>query len=83
MTDSPFRDPSLPIADRVADLLNRMTLAEKVGQMLQLDAKNGVDDYVLEYNVGSLLHASPENLERAHTLVEQTRLGIPLLIGDD
>ena len=60
-----------------------MTLAEKVGQMLQLDAKNGVDEYVLEYNVGSLLHASPENLARAHLLVEQTRLRIPLLIGDD
>jgi len=60
-----------------------MTLAEKVGQMLQLDAKNGVDEYVLEYNVGSLLHASPENLARAHALVEQTRLRIPLLIGDD
>ncbi len=60
-----------------------MTLAEKVGQMLQLDAKNGVDEYVLSYNVGSLLHASPAALERAHTLVEQTRLRIPLLIGED
>jgi beta-glucosidase len=60
-----------------------MTLAEKVGQMLQLDAKNGVDEYVLEYTVGSLLHASPENLARAHELVQQTRLRIPLLIGDD
>jgi len=78
-----FRDASLPIAERVADLVGRMTLAEKVGQMLQLDAKNGVDAYVLEYNVGSLLHASPENLARAHALVEQTRLRIPLLIGDD
>ena len=83
MNNTPFRDTTLPIADRVADLLQRMTLTEKVGQMLQLDAKNGVDDYVLKYNVGSLLHASPENLERAHSLVEQTRLRIPLLIGDD
>ncbi|MGC4174987.1 glycoside hydrolase family 3 N-terminal domain-containing protein [Demequina sp.] len=82
MTES-FRDPSLPIADRVADLVGRMTLAEKVGQMLQLDAKNGVDEYVLEYNVGSLLHASPENLARAHELVKRTRLQIPLIIGDD
>jgi beta-glucosidase len=32
--DSPaYRDPSLPIAERVADLLSRMTIAEKVAQM--------------------------------------------------
>ena len=83
MTTAAYLDPSLPVAERVADLVSRMTLAEKVGQMLQLDAKNGVDAYVLEYNVGSLLHASPESLARAHELVKRTRLQIPLLIGDD
>jgi len=83
VTAAAYLDASLPTAVRVADLVGRMTLAEKVGQMLQLDAKNGVEDYVLEYNVGSLLHASPERLAQAHSLVEQTRLRIPLLIGDD
>lgn len=29
----PWRDTSLPVSDRVADLLNRMTLEEKVGQL--------------------------------------------------
>ena len=29
----PYRDPTLPIAERVADLLGRMTLEEKVGQL--------------------------------------------------
>ena len=34
MTTTPaYRDPSLPIAARVDDLVNRMTLAEKVSQM--------------------------------------------------
>ena len=28
-----FRDPSKPVADRVSDLLGRMTLAEKIGQI--------------------------------------------------
>jgi beta-glucosidase len=32
-TDAPFRDATLPIAERVADLLGRMTLEEKVGQL--------------------------------------------------
>jgi beta-xylosidase len=29
----PWRDPSLPVSDRVADLLGRMTLEEKIGQL--------------------------------------------------
>jgi beta-xylosidase len=29
----PWRDPSLPVAERVADLLGRMTLAEKLAQL--------------------------------------------------
>lgn len=31
----PYRDPALPVAERVADLLGRMSLAEKAGQMFQ------------------------------------------------
>ena len=30
----PYQDPGLPIGERVADLVSRMTLEEKVGQML-------------------------------------------------
>ncbi|WP_341679357.1 glycoside hydrolase family 3 N-terminal domain-containing protein [Niveibacterium sp. SC-1] len=30
---TPYRNPSLPVEDRVADLLGQMTLAEKVGQL--------------------------------------------------
>ena len=32
----PYRDPRLPIERRVSDLLSRMTLDEKVAQMLCL-----------------------------------------------
>jgi beta-glucosidase len=34
MADFPFMDSNLPVADRVKDLLSRMTLEEKVGQMV-------------------------------------------------
>ena len=34
----PYRDASLPIEDRVQDLLSRMTVEEKVGQMLMFGA---------------------------------------------
>ena len=33
----PYQDPTLPVATRVADLLSRMTLDEKIGQMTQAD----------------------------------------------
>ncbi|AMG83411.1 MULTISPECIES: glycoside hydrolase family 3 N-terminal domain-containing protein [Microbacterium] len=82
-TQLPYQDPALSIPERVADLLSRMTVEEKVGQMLQLDARDDIDDHVLRRHAGSILHASDERLRRAAALVAQTRLGIPLLVGED
>lgn len=78
-----YRDASVPTPDRVEDLLSRMTLAEKVGQMLQLDARGDVEDLVCTKLGGSLLHASPETMIRTSALVARTRLQIPLLMADD
>ena len=33
MTTAPWRDPALPAATRVDDLLSRMTLEEKIAQL--------------------------------------------------
>jgi beta-glucosidase len=79
----PFRDPALSTADRVADLLGRMTVEEKVGQMLQLDARDDLRDHVLRRNAGSILHTSPERILEANRLASETRLRIPLLVGED
>jgi beta-glucosidase len=38
MSEPPFRDPDRPLADRVADLLGRLTLAEKVSLLHQTQA---------------------------------------------
>lgn len=83
MTTAPYLDPTLPVPARVADLLTRMTLAEKVGQMLQLNGQLGVKQPIIDMHVGSLLHMSPEHLLEAAELTERTRLRIPLLIGED
>ena len=86
---APYRNPALPIAARVADLVGRMTLPEKIGQMMQLPAGPGEDlaaeltPIVVDVAVGSILHASPEQLALAHDLVATTRLQIPLLVGED
>ena len=79
----PFLDPGLGVEERVADLLGRMTLPEKVGQMLQLDARGDLEDVVLSRMAGSILHASPERMLEAMDLVGRTRLRIPLLTADD
>lgn len=79
----PYLDPSLPVADRIADLLGRMTVEEKIGQMLQLDARDDLEEQVLRMHAGSILHASPERVLRARELTRQTRLGIPLLVAED
>jgi beta-glucosidase len=52
----PYLDSSKPIATRVADLMSRMTLADKVGQMTQAERAavgNGSD--ITTYRIGGLL----------------------------
>jgi beta-glucosidase len=83
MTQPRYLDAGSSVDDRIRDLLDRMTVPEKVGQMMQLDARGDLDDMVLHTHVGSLLHTSPERLLRAHDLTAATRLRIPLLIGED
>jgi beta-glucosidase len=78
-----YRDAALSVAERVEDLLGRMTLPEKVGQMLQLNAQGDLEDIVSVKLAGSILHASPEAMIRAIDLAGRTRLGIPLLTADD
>lgn len=82
-TALPYRDASLPVEQRLDDLLGRMTLPEKVGQMLQLDARGDLADIVNGRLAGSILHTSPERMHEAIALARQTRLGIPLLTADD
>ena len=52
---------------------------------MQLDARSGdLDDLIVNKHVGSILHTSPSDLPKAvETVNAKTRLGIPLVIGDD
>lgn len=78
-----YKNPAASVADRVKDLLSRMSLEQKVGQMMQLDAREGAKALIEERYVGSILHASPETIEEAYQVVSQTALQIPLLVADD
>ncbi|WP_460710336.1 exo-beta-d-1,3/1,6-glucosidase [Nocardioides dilutus] len=81
----PYRDPSLSVEERIDDLVARMTTAEKVGQLLQLDAnaQDDLEDLVLGRHAGSILHGSRQRLTQAISLAARSRLGIPLLIAED
>lgn len=75
---------------RLHDLLGRMTLAEKIGQLSQVNAPGGwvPDDFaqmVREGRVGSILNeVDPDVVAHIQRIaVEESRLGIPLLIGRD
>ena len=78
-----YRNPSLNVAERVADLLGRMTLEEKVGQLIMWDARPDDLSFINTRQPGSILHILGEKLERAMDLASKNRLGIPLLVGED
>ncbi len=79
----PYRDASLPVADRVADLLSRMTLEEKVGQMMQLSTKDFSEETLRTKHIGSYAFMLGEVAVQLQKLAEQSRLGIPLLSAID
>ena len=73
---------------RVEQLLAKMTLAEKIGQMNQISAGSDPANYaeaVRGGQVGSILNeVDPVRLNEFQRIaVEESRLGIPLLVGRD
>lgn len=78
-----YLNPSLSVEERVKDLLSRMTLEEKVGQIMQWDARDDDLSFINTRFPGSILHILGEKLNRAMDLAAQNRLGIPLLVGED
>ncbi|GAA1412616.1 glycoside hydrolase family 3 protein [Catellatospora coxensis] len=51
----PYQDPSLPVATRVNDLMSRMTLDEKLGQMTQAERGSVTAADITTYRLGSIL----------------------------
>ncbi|NLS12194.1 glycosyl hydrolase [Vibrio sp. SM6] len=69
---------------RVQDLLGRMTVEEKVGQLMQLPAHFGdYTDKLEEWHIGSFLHCTGDNAVNLQRRAAETRLGIPLIFGID
>ena len=91
----PYRDPTLPVATRVNDLLSRMTLDEKIGQMTQAERASVSSADITNYSLGSLLSGggsapSPNNATSWADMYDgfqraalNNRLGIPIIYGID
>jgi len=76
--------------ERVAKLLARMTLAEKIGQMNQvhagdMDAVKELGERLRQGRIGSIINQVDVDTvnELQRIAVEESRLGIPLLVGRD
>ncbi|XP_047092495.1 beta-glucosidase BoGH3B-like isoform X1 [Lolium rigidum] len=91
-----YKDPKQPVGARVNDLLGRMTLAEKIGQMTQIERENATTGVLSKYFIGSVLSGGgsvPAPQASAETWVSMvnemqkdalsTHLGIPMIYGID
>ncbi|MFG2383354.1 glycoside hydrolase family 3 protein [Streptomyces avermitilis] len=92
----PYLDPKLPVKKRVADLVSRMSLEEKAGQMTQAErgALTAQGD-IATYDLGSLLSGggstptpnTPEAwakmIDAFQLRAQTTRFQIPLIYGVD
>ncbi len=80
----PYQNSKLPVSERVNDLIGRMTLEEKVGQMCQFDGRLEPEKELREKHVGSFLQIMGEKtLELQRIAEKETRLGIPILFAMD
>lgn len=91
----PYLDPSLDDAYRVEDLLGRMTLDEKIGQMTLVHKNAASLSQITEQGIGAVLSGggqapSPNTPQAWVEMTTEfqdaalaTRLGIPLLYGSD
>lgn len=47
-----YKDPKQPLGARMKNLLNIMTLEEKIGQMVQIERANATADVMKNYFIG-------------------------------
>ncbi|PLT30026.1 glycoside hydrolase family 3 protein [Peribacillus deserti] len=93
---APYKNPKLSVEKRVDDLLPRMTLDEKIGQMVQPERNSVTANDIKVYGIGSVLSGGGslpttgnkpadwanmvDDFQRG---ARSTRLGIPIIYGID
>ncbi|KAL1549513.1 beta-glucosidase [Salvia divinorum] len=91
-----YKDPKMPMNRRIKDLIGRMSIDEKIGQMMQIELAVASPRVMKEYYIGSVLSgggsgpgpmASPKKWVDMVNDIQKgslsTRLGIPMIYGID
>lgn len=81
-----YKNKNADIEERIEDLISRMTVEEKVGQMLQVSYNVIADEDYEKYKklgIGSFLHVLGDEADDIRDKASQTRLGIPPIFGID
>jgi beta-glucosidase len=88
----PYLNPSLPVEDRITDLLGRMTVEEKVAQLQSTMRETKGEPLIPAHGLGGIgpmlrpltAGAAAEKANALQkTALEQTRLKIPIMIHDE
>ncbi|GAB2274446.1 hypothetical protein Dimus_009216 [Dionaea muscipula] len=91
-----YKNPNEPIEARVKDLLSRMTLQEKLGQMTQIERRVASPSALKHLGIGSILSIGgsgpfanalsadwADMVDNFQKLALESRLGIPMIYGID
>ncbi|KAK4785019.1 hypothetical protein SAY86_001708 [Trapa natans] len=94
--DCLYRDPAAPVEARIKDLLSRMSLKEKIGQMTQIERRVSTAEVIRDYSIGSILSAGgsgprdnavasewADMIDGFQRAALESRLGIPIIYGID
>ncbi|WZY98844.1 hypothetical protein YC2023_071173 [Brassica napus] len=91
-----YKNPDAPVEARVQDLLSRMTLQEKIGQMTQIERSVASHDVLTDYFIGSVQSGAgswpfedakssdwADMIDGFQRSALASRLGIPIIYGTD
>ena len=85
-TPIPLNNNSDDIEKKIDELISKMTLDEKIGQLVQIVGVNDHnEEFIRDGKVGSILFGDdgPDEVNRIQRIaVEESRLGIPLIFAN-
>ncbi|CAK8565885.1 unnamed protein product [Lathyrus sativus] len=94
--DCLYKNPNQPIEARIKDLLSRMTLTEKIAQMIQIERTVATSSVIRDLSIGSILSSGgsapfenalssdwADMVDGYQKSALESRLGIPLIYGID
>ncbi|CAA0824355.1 Glycosyl hydrolase family protein [Striga hermonthica] len=94
--EAKYKDPKQSLNVRIRDLMKRMTVEEKIGQMTQIERKLASPSLVNKYFIGSVFSGAGSGpgakagaeewvkmVNGLQTGALSTRLGIPIIYGTD